>query len=630
MLAAQYVMVLYLVGIEFTPERRAKLLRHFERTQLSSGLWGLHELSAPYLFVTTLVYVASRLLGVDAEDPFLARARHFIQRENVTSIPSWGKLWLALVGLYDWQGVPPLVPELWALPQALPLHPSKFYCHTRHIHLAMSVLYGRKTEAPQTALVAAMRDELYPTGYESVDWVEARRSLRQAELVTPPSRPLRVIYELLAWFDRHHPAARRQRLLTALDERIRWELRSTDHTSLSPVSGFLNVLALRAGYVDDPDAKYAIERLEAWVWENEPDGTRIAGARSASWDTAFALQALTAAAPYADVEKPVKTGAEFLDSQQIRESFTGYEEAFRLDPKGGWCFASVWHGWPVSDCTAEALEALIEAPTSALDRDNACDAVHFILRCQNPDGGFGSYEARRTRLNLELLNPAEMFGDSMTEYSYVECTASCIAALASFQRRYPDLLASKIQPAIARAEDRLRLLQCADGSWRGVWGVQFTYGTLFGVRGLIAAGTPIGDAAIRRACFWLRARQRTDGGWGEDAAGCVTATYTEHRESQILQTAWALMALLEARDPDWGAIVRGARFLMEQQEAEGSWPRQDPAGVFFRTALLDYTLYRQYFPLWALSLYEKRRRERPDFVSDEGAASAAELTASAS
>ena len=38
--------------------------------------------------------------------------------------------------------------------------------------------------------------------------------------------------------------------------------------------------------------------------------------------------------------------------------------------------------------------------------------------------------------------------------------------------------------------------------------------------------------------------------------------------------------------------------------------------MFFRTALLDYTLYRQYFPLWALSLYEKRRSERPDFSLD--------------
>jgi lanosterol synthase len=39
-------------------------------------------------------------------------------------------------------------------------------------------------------------------------------------------------------------------------------------------------------------------------------------------------------------------------------------------------------------------------------------------------------------------------------------------------------------------------------------------------------------------------------------------------------------------------------------------------GVFFHTALLDYTLYRQYFPLWALSLYESRRLERLAFSQE--------------
>ncbi|MXW89653.1 MAG: hypothetical protein F4Z54_09145, partial [Acidimicrobiaceae bacterium] len=51
-----------------------------------------------------------------------------------------------------------------------------------------------------------------------------------------------------------------------------------------------------------------------------------------------------------------------------------------------------------------------------------------------------------------------------------------------------------------------------------------------------------------------------------------------------------------------------ARFLIDTQDANGQWPKQDPAGVFFRTALLDYVLYRQYFPLHALALYEQRRR----------------------
>ncbi len=615
MLAAQYVMLQHLAGVEIPPQRRARLNRHFERTRLASGLWGLHELSPPYLFVTTLVYVALRLLGAEANDPLLAPAQHFIRREGVLAIPSWGKLWLALLGLYDWRGVPPLVPELWAVPEALPIHPSKFYCHTRHIQMAMSVLYGRKPEPPQSALLEQIRAELYTEDFGSVDWAAARRALRAAELVTQPGRTLRGTFELLALFERHHRPASRERALRDLERRIRWELSSTDHTSISPVSGILNVLALRAGYADDPDAKRALERLEAWVWEDDEDGTRVAGARSASWDTAFALQALTAASPHAEVETAIRRGAAFLESQQIRESPPGFREAHRLDPKGGFCFASVWHGWPVSDCTAEALEALLKAPAAKLDADDARNAVRFILRCQNRDGGFGSYEARRSRLGLEWLNPAEMFGDSMTEHSYVECTASCIAALAAFRRRFPNYLGAEIEPAIARAHERLRLAQRSDGCWRGVWGVHYIYGTLFGVRGLLAAGTKANDSAIRRACHWVRARQRADGGWGEDAAGCVSGVYVEHRESQVIQTAWALLTLLEARDPDWGAIVRGSRFLIERQDESGRWPRQDPAGIFFRTALLDYTLYRQYFPLWALSLYESRRLQRLAFAA---------------
>ena len=46
----------------------------------------------------------------------------------------------------------------------------------------------------------------------------------------------------------------------------------------------------------------------------------------------------------------------------------------------------------------------------------------------------------------------------------------------------------------------------------------------------------------------------------------------------------------------------------------GTWPKQDMTGVFFRTALLDYVLYRQYFPLHALGLYEQRRCARLDLT----------------
>ena len=489
----------------------------------------------------------------------------------------------------------------------------------------MSALYGRRVRAPESERLAAIRSELYPSelypdGMEGIDWDKARGELRGAELNSPPGLPLRLSYRLFAAYDKRHHAGLRRKILRELDERIRWELKTTDYTSLSPVSGLLNILALHAARPNDsndPDVQRALERLEAWFWHDDQRGTRIAGARSASWDTAFVLQTLTAVGPdltrTESAEKALDRGVEFLRAQQIPESFPGYREAFRLDPQGGFCFASVWHGWPVSDCTAEALDALAGAAPRALGPKAEQDAARFILRCQNRDGGFGSYEARRTRIGLEWLNPAEMFGESMTEHSYVECTSSSLAALAGFRKRHPTALQGEIGGAIGRAERRLRSQQHASGAWRGVWGVHFLYGTLFGVRGLVAAGATPGDPALRRACAWVRAQQRSDGGWGEHHDGCLSGRYQslpDDQGSQVIQTAWALMTLLEAHDSDWTAIARGAELLIARQDESGSWAREEPAGLFFRTALLDYELYRAYFPLWALALYEARRKER--------------------
>ena len=393
-----------------------------------------------------------------------------------------------------------------------------------------------------------------------------------------------------------------------MTRRIRWELGTTDHTSISPVSGLLNILALWLHDPGDADCRKALARLDGWIWEDEEQGSAGHRARSISWDTGFALQALAAAPGLDGVRGALQRGAGFLSRQQIPASFDGFRENDRVDPMGGWCFAGVWHGWPVTDCTAEAVLGIHAAEGAGATPGALADAMRFMLRGQNRDGGFGGYEARRSVVGLEWLNPAEMFGDSMTERSHVECTASCLAALASLEPRLPEAAQRETRRAIRRGGVWLRRTQESDGSWRGVWGVQFIYGTFFGVRGLLAAGAAPDDPALRLARRWLLDRQLKDGGWGEHHSGCLTGRYAPHEESQVIQTAWALIALLRSGDSDGAAIARGVRFLLETQTAGGGWPRQDMVGVFFRTALLDYVLYRQYFPLHALALYERGRR----------------------
>ena len=615
MLTAQYVLIHHLVDHPIEAARRRRLLRYFERARLQDGTWGFYEGSGPHLFVTTLVYVAARLLGAEQDAALVAPARRFLQAERVLSVPSWGKFWLALLNLYDWRGVNAVLPDLWILPRWVPLHPSNWHPFTRLIYLGLAGVYLHRFQAPATPLIAALREELFPEGFANVDFAAARNRVRGRELRVPPGPALRAAFAFARSFERHRSARLRTRCMETIYRQIKWELRSTNHASQSPLNGLLNILALWLRNPEDGDLREALAQVERWIWEDDERGARVALQRSDSWDTSFALQALATMPRRRPVADALERGVEFLRQQQLGPGHPGFREAYRVETDGGWGLGRAWQRWPLPDCTAEAALGIVITHREATNAHLIDRAVRFILDGQNPDGGFASFEARRYLAGVEWLNSSEMFTDVMNEKSYVECTASCLAALAACAEHRPSLRSQAVTSAMSRGEGWLRRAQASDGSWAGNWGVHFVYGTLFGVRGLVAAGAGPGDPALRLACRWLLDRQRSDGGWGEHLDGCLTGRYVPREESQVIQTAWALMALLEAGDPDWQAVSRGARFLLDTQEADGTWPRQDAAGVFGRGGLLDYSLYRQYFPLHALGLYERRRQVRLDLVT---------------
>jgi lanosterol synthase len=612
MLTAQYAITAHVIGLEVSPERRRGMLRHFRTTQNDAGVWGLHPRDEGSLFVTTLAYVASRLLGALPTEPWLQGARRMFEREEgAQRIPTWGKVWLALLDLYSWEGVNPILPEVWALPTWFPLHPASYYCHTRAIYLGLAVLYGERFVARPTPITDALRAELYPDGYSTIDFAAHAEEVREEDAPFLPSPALRALFGVARRYERFHSRSVRRRLLGELRETMRRDLRASDYLSLSPVNGLLSILAL---WADDPrssDLGPAVDRFDAWFWEDAREGSRVAGAGSICWDTSFALQALaTAPDARASLAPVLDGGAAFLVSQQIERPTFDYRRAHRIDPSGGWCFSEVGHGWPVSDCTAEAVLALLDSRPHELGREHAARAVRFILRCQNRDGGFGSYEPEKTRFPLEWMNPAEMFGRCMTERSYVECTASCLMALTAVHDRYPDLMRQTIREAVGRASRFLVRSQNVDGTWNAAWGVRYVYATMFGVRGLLAAGIPATDERIRKACRWLLARQRADGGWGEQQPKARAPGYVGSDRSSAVQTAWALIALVEAAEPDEAALRRAKDCLEHAQLPSGEWPDGEFVGVFFETALLNYRLYRQHFPVMALALYQRRNTAR--------------------
>ncbi len=593
---------------------------YLARQQNPDGGWGLHPLSSSTVFVTVLCYVALRMLGEAPEGAVGASALAWIQRhpEGIAAVPSWGKLWLAFLDLYPYDGITPIPPELFLAPAWSPVRPDQLYCHTRYIYLAIAALAGRRFVADFGPLRDALRAELYGGRYAQIDFARYRTRIAETDLYIAPGRLLRTLYLATTWTGRLRARlglgrALRTRALAHCLRLIRGEIAATAGQCLSPVNGVLNLLALWAEDPADPAIGHLLAALEAWRWEDE-GGIRYAGARSQSWDTAFALQAL-AAAPILPIPlaEAIRRGYHWLVGAQLAVSPTPLNPD-RQELDGGWCFSDGAHRWPVSDCTAEAVSALLAChdidgliePAQRIADGRLEAAVRFILARQNEDGGFGTYERRRGPAFLERLNPSEMFGQCMIELSYVECTASSLAALSHATRALPALAKdAELEAAQRRAVAFLLRAQRSDGAWLGFWGINFLYATCFAMRGLAAAGVGGDHPAMLRAAAWVESVQRHDGGWGEHFSGCLIQSYVENESSLVSSTSWALLAL-RAVFPAGGrqSLAQGVAWLVAQQQADGGWPREPVNGVFFGSAMLEYPLYTSYFPTFALTLAE--------------------------
>jgi squalene/oxidosqualene cyclase-like protein len=594
MILSQYTIACRVVGRAFSEDERRGIVRHYEVTRTPQGGWGLHPEDDAQVFTTALAYVALRILGVAASDDLAAPAREWLRRQpgGVLAIPTWGKFWLSIVGLYGTDGVGALPPELFTLPESVPVHPHRWYCHTRYIYLGMSYLSGSRFAASLGPLGAQLRTELYSEPYDTIDFAAQRRPLQRA----------------VDTFSRFSSPARRRKALDSCFASILYEQRSTRYQGLSPVNGLLNCLAIFAADPQHPDLAPSLDGLEAWRWRDGEEGVRYAGARSQTWDTAFAARAV--GRPFMgrrDRHDALHRAHEYLLKAQMTEDLDGHEREHRESILGGWCFSDGRHRWPVSDCSAEALAAIVEieklpgvvARDSRIGEARIEQAVRFILARQNDDGGFGTYERTRGAKWLERLNPSEMFRDCMIEHSYVECTASCVEALAIVRGEYPQLLTADVAGAVANGIAFLRRRQLPDGTFPAAWGIYFTYSIFHVTKALIAAGVDRGDPALMRAAAWLKSVQRADGGWGEHFSSCLTGRYVAHEHAQAVITAWAVLALQEI-EPESDAVARGRRALESMQQPDGSWPHEAVNGVFFGTAMLDYRLYRAYFPAWAL------------------------------
>jgi squalene cyclase len=64
--------------------------------------------------------------------------------------------------------------------------------------------------------------------------------------------------------------------------------------------------------------------------------------------------------------------------------------------------------------------------------------------------------------------------------------------------------------------------------------------------------------------------------------------YCQHEQSQVVMTAWAMLALIYVKFPDKDVIERGARLIMSRQKKDGRWEQEDTEGIFNKNCAIDY------------------------------------------
>jgi squalene-hopene/tetraprenyl-beta-curcumene cyclase len=312
------------------------------------------------------------------------------------------------------------------------------------------------------------------------------------------------------------------------------------------------------------------------------------------WDTAIAAYVL------GQVDSPRKTtsrAADWLVGREIRRKGDWSVKRPRTEPSG-WAFEYNNQFYPDIDDTAMAALALSEATGSDPKAQGACEkrAADWLLAMQSRDGGWAAFDADN---NWEFLSQVP-FADhnAMLDPTCADITGRVLEALTAHGL-------DRNHAAVRRGVEWLVKNQEADGSWYGRWGVAYIYGTCFALRGLAAAGENDREAHVLRGGEWLRSIQNADGGWGESCASYDNGTFTPG-DSTPSQTAWAILGLIAGGDANSLSVQHGIEYLLETQNVDGSWDEELATGTGFpKVFYLNYHLYKDYFPLLALSAYVK-------------------------
>ncbi len=619
-LESEFILLMAYLGRE-QDELARQAARYIADQQLESGGWGLYPGSPLDISVSVKAYFALKLTGEDPASEPMQRARGAILKAGgADRVNSFTRFYLALLGQISYQHCPEVPPEVVLLPDWLPVSLARVSAWSRTIIVPLSIISAHRP-ARTLAMNQGIR-ELFIRNPE--DWPPLRCPGQTGGTgLLSWDRFFRFTDGALRWCRDHGLLPLRRR---AIQQAERWMVdRFEGSDGLGAIFPPIvwSIVALEClGYAkDSPELEYCHQQLEDLVIREE-ETARLQPCKSPVWDTAITLRALAATGSTSD-EPAIGQAIDWLLDKEVRRP-GDWSQTVKA-AAGGWYFEHNNEFYPDLDDTAMVLLALRELtdeaqPTSdaipprlrivdaqqaatisdarrqALRADEiaaaAERAIAWTLAMQNSDGGWGAFD--RDNDNEFLCHVPFADHNAMIDPSTPDLTARVLEGLGAWGY-------TQSHPAIARAVAYLRSTQEPDGSWFGRWGVNYIYGTWQTLVGLTAVGIATDDEAVERAANWLLCYQQPSGGWGESPDSYVNPALRGQGNPTASQTAWAVLGLLAAGRAEHPSVARGVQFLIETQQADGTWAEPEFTGTGFpQVFYLRYHYYPIYFPLLAL------------------------------
>ena len=608
MLEADYIFLHKLLD-SGDPGRLQRALNEMMRFQNEDGSWSIYPGGPGNISLSVKCYFSAKLMGIPASEPRLVKCKEWVLANGgVVACNTFTKMYLCAMGQYDYDAVPAIPPEIVLFPNWFYFNIYEISSWSRSILVPLAIIYAKK---PFKKIPAEQGiDELFVGG-------RANSSLRlhmdRKNKVSWRNFFL-VMDRVTHWFEAVHIRPLRRLAIRRAEKWMLERLEMTDGLGAIYPAMMNAIIALRClGYSeDDPQVIRARDEFEKLGIEQAPTPEipyptfRMQPCVSPVWDTAQAMFALGEAGISRDDPRMVKA-ADWILSKEVRHKGDWAVKVPNTEP-GGWYFEFANEFYPDTDDTAQVLLALskVDNPRERYQYQVCQRAIEWEMAMQCRNGGWGSFDKDNTKMIFQYIPFADH--NAMLDPPTADITGRLLEMLAAYGYTRDD-------KRVKKAIDFIFKEQEPDGRWFGRWGVNYLYGTYLVLRGLEAIGVDRNEPQMQQAAEWIRMVQNPDGGWGETCGSYDDPNLRGVGTSTPSQTAWAMLGLLAAGDDRSDSIAKGVRWLLERQRPDGSWDESMSEGEtrqsiitgtgFPKVFYLAYTMYREYFPLMALTTYKR-------------------------